>query len=129
MKKKKSLIAKFPLYFVIRFTHNHEINRQWITDKLGSYDGVDAYAKIVYFSTFYKLWAGAHKIEKGDRAPLLQLFRKLVYSDTEELFKKAVAEMKSTLSTKSIHPLKHTSSKMYSLERIVGHFCTGSMKG
>ena len=75
------------------------------------------------------LWAGAHKIEKGDRAPLLQLFRKLVYSDTEELFKKAVAEMKSTLSTKSIHPLKHTSSKMYSLERIVGHFCTGSMKG
>ena len=75
------------------------------------------------------LWPGAHKIEKGDRAPLLQLFRKLVYSDTEELFKKAVAEMKSTLSTKSIHPLKHTSSKMYSLERIVGHFFTGSMKG
>ena len=28
MKKKKSLIAKFPLYFVIRFIHNHEINRQ-----------------------------------------------------------------------------------------------------
>ena len=44
------------------------------------------------------LWAVAHKIEKGDRAPLLQLFRKLVYSDTEQLFKKAVAEMKK-------HPL------------------------
>ena len=28
MKKKKSLIAEFPLYFSIRFTHNHEINRQ-----------------------------------------------------------------------------------------------------
>ena len=28
MKKKKSLIADFPLFFVIRFIHNHEINRQ-----------------------------------------------------------------------------------------------------
>ena len=41
------------------------------------------------------LWSGSHKIEKTDRAPLLQLFRKVVYSDTETLFKKAVTEMKN----------------------------------
>ena len=40
------------------------------------------------------LWAGKHKIEKQDRAPLLRMFRKLVYSDTEELFDLALEEMK-----------------------------------
>ena len=61
MKKKKSLIVRFPLYFVIRFTHNHEINRQWITDKLGSYDGVDAYAKMLDFVREYNEKTTANK--------------------------------------------------------------------
>ena len=41
------------------------------------------------------LWAGDHKIEKHDRAPLLRMFRKIVYSDTEELFDTAKNEMKT----------------------------------
>ena len=41
------------------------------------------------------LWAGSHKIEKQDRAPLLHMFRKLVYSDTEDLFNQALEEMKA----------------------------------
>ena len=40
------------------------------------------------------LWSGDHKIEKNDRAPLLQMFRKLVYSDTDDLFKDAEKELK-----------------------------------
>ena len=44
------------------------------------------------------LWAGAHRIEKDDRAPLLQMFRKMVYSDTIEQFEHAEQEMKE-------HPL------------------------
>ena len=42
------------------------------------------------------LWSGSHKIEKTDRAPLLQLFRKVVYSDTETLFKKAVTAIQDS---------------------------------
>ena len=120
MKEKKCLVARFPLWFHIKFTHNHEINRQdhkrmravsqetkdvfvnlfeqdytpsaaweehrkqiqeqfpsdyamrlgdrhlcpdykwvfnffskWIKDTLGSYDGVDAYVKIVEFVKEY----------------------------------------------------------------------------
>ena len=41
------------------------------------------------------LWSGSHKIEKEDRAPLLRMFRKLVYSDTEVLFEQAEKEMKA----------------------------------
>ena len=44
------------------------------------------------------LWSGTHKIEKDDRAPLLKMFRKVVYSDTETLFTEAEEEMKN-------HPL------------------------
>ena len=36
-----------------------------------------------------------HKIEKHDRAPLLRMFRKVVYSDTEELFNSALEQMKN----------------------------------
>ena len=41
------------------------------------------------------LWLGSHKIEKNDRSPLLAMFRKLVYSDTEERFNEADEEIKS----------------------------------
>ena len=41
------------------------------------------------------LWIGKHKIEKHDRAPLLRMFRKVVYSDTEELFNSALEQMKN----------------------------------
>ena len=41
------------------------------------------------------LWSGDHKIEKHDRAPLLKMFRKLVYSDTETLFELALSDMKA----------------------------------
>ena len=40
------------------------------------------------------LWSGTHKIEKNDRAPLLKMFRKLVYSDTNEQFEEAEEHMK-----------------------------------
>ena len=120
MKEKKGLVAKLPLWFHIKFTHNHEINRQdhkrmravsqetkdafislfeqdytpsaawehhrktiqeqfpddyalkmgdrhvcpdyfwafkffrkWIQDTLGSYEGVDAYVKVVEFVNEY----------------------------------------------------------------------------
>ena len=43
------------------------------------------------------LWCGSHKIEKNDRAPLLKMFRKLVYSDNENLFKMSTLEMKNDL--------------------------------
>ena len=46
------------------------------------------------------LWAGSHKIEKEDRARLLKLVRKLVYSDTEELFNAAECDMKSNATYK-----------------------------
>ena len=61
---RKRVQEKFPEDYPIKFGDRHicpdyfwvfNFYRKWITDKLGSYDGVDAYAKIVYFSTFYKL--------------------------------------------------------------------------
>ena len=41
------------------------------------------------------LWSGKHKIEKEDRAPLLTMFRKLVYSDTENEFNEAEKQLKN----------------------------------
>ena len=43
------------------------------------------------------LWSGSHKIEMKDRAPLLQMFRKMVYSDTNELFEEAENELKENV--------------------------------
>ena len=41
------------------------------------------------------MWKGAYKIDKDDRAPLLKLFRELVYSDSDQLFTKAENVMKN----------------------------------
>ena len=41
------------------------------------------------------LWSGSHRIDKNDRAPLLKLFREIVYCDTEILFEEAEKDMKA----------------------------------
>ena len=49
------------------------------------------------------LWSGKHKIEKEDGAPLLTMFRKLGYSDTENAFNEADKQLKNHALYKKDH--------------------------